>query len=97
MRYATAVRLALEGSARRQKIATAFLKKSDHRFLHKELANHLGIPQVTLNGEFGKLGRHIDLGAASGRSASGVPVVFGIGRIQVVRRWLDLDCSRAVH
>jgi 5-methylcytosine-specific restriction protein A len=59
MRYATAVRLALEGSARRQKIATAFLKKSDHRFLHKELANHLGIPQVTLNGEFGKLGHHV--------------------------------------
>jgi hypothetical protein len=58
--YATAVRLALEGSSKRQRrIAAAFLEKSDHRFLHKELAARLGVPQVTLNGEFGKLAHRV--------------------------------------
>jgi 5-methylcytosine-specific restriction protein A len=52
--------LALEGSSKRQRqIATAFLEKSDHRFLHKELAARLGVPQVTLNGEFGKLAHRV--------------------------------------
>jgi 5-methylcytosine-specific restriction enzyme A len=58
--YATALRLALEGSTKLQRnIAAAFLEKSDHSFLHKELAAHLKIAQATLNVEFGKLGHRV--------------------------------------
>ena len=58
--YQTAVRITLKSATKPQKdIATLFLEEPHHRFLHKELAAHLGIAQLTLNGEFGKLAHHV--------------------------------------
>lgn len=57
--YQAAVRLALKSSTKLQRdVAIAFLEEP-HQFLHKALAARLGVAQITLNGEFGKLGHRI--------------------------------------